>query len=88
MSNDPIVGKEIAGHSEATEILSVRIPSDESLTIKSAVITVKYYVHVTLDIPHSLDLHLNLPIVVTSTKLIDEMRHQLDGFPRLEGQTE
>ena len=71
MSNEPICGTEIAPHTEVNELLTVPIPVDESLTIKSSVITVKYFVHVTLDIPHSFDLHINLPVVLTSKKLID-----------------
>src|SRR5699024_8598323 len=62
MPDEPIVGKEIEPHSYTEEMIDVKIPSDESLTIKSTVITVKYYVHVTLDIPHSFDLHINLPV--------------------------
>ena len=77
LSNDPIIGTEIEPHSEAVEVLHVKIPSDESLSIKSSVITVKYFVHVTLDIPHSFDLHINLPIVLTSSGIIEELRTQL-----------
>ena len=49
MSEEPIVGKEVQAHTNVEELLDVKIPSDESLTIKSSVITVKYFVHVTLD---------------------------------------
>ena len=76
MSDEPIVGREIEPHSYMEEMIGVKIPSDESLTIKSTVITVKYYVHVTLDIPHSLDLHVILPVVVTSRKVIDELNRK------------
>lgn len=74
LNNDPIQGTEIESHSEAVEVLNIKIPSDESLTIKSSVITVKYFIHVTLDIPHSFDLHINLPIVITSARVIEENR--------------
>ena len=76
LSNDPINGTEIEPHSEAVEVLHVKVPSDESLTIKSSVITVKYFVHVTLDIPHSFDLHINLPVVLTSARVIESLRNQ------------
>lgn len=66
-----VSGAEIAPHSSVEELLDVKVPWDESLTIKSSVITVKYFVHVTLDIPHSFDLHVNLPIVVTSGTVLD-----------------
>ena len=76
LNNDPTVGTEINPHSDADEILHVHVPSDESLTIKSSVITVKYFVHVTLDIPHSFDLHINLPVVITSARVVEMIREQ------------
>ena len=76
LNNDPIVGTEIEAHSDAVEVLNIKVPSDESLTIKSSVITVKYFIHVTLDIPHSFDLHINLPIVITSARVIEENRER------------
>jgi len=78
LSNDPIQGTEIEPHSEAVEVLHVKVPADESLTIKSSVITVKYFVHFTLDIPHSFDLHINLPIILTSSRVIEDLRNQAD----------
>lgn len=74
LSNDPILGSEIQSHAEAVEVLHVKVPSDESLTIKSSVITVKYFIHVTLDIPHSFDLHINLPVVITSARVLGPLR--------------
>ncbi|KAJ6223306.1 hypothetical protein RDWZM_001851 [Blomia tropicalis] len=76
LNNDPTVGTEINPNSDADEILHVHVPSDESLTIKSSVITVKYFVHVTLDIPHSFDLHINLPVVITSARVVEMIREQ------------
>lgn len=83
LNKEPVVGAEVQPHSNVDEVLSIKIPSDESLTIKSQVITVKYFVHITLDIPHSFDLHINLPVVLTSSKVMEDLRHQLDGLPRL-----
>jgi hypothetical protein len=60
------LGQSIEGESEAAQQVSILIPADESLSIKSSLITVKYFIHITLDIPHSLDLHINLPVVLTS----------------------
>ena len=76
MSEDPVVGEEIEPHTQVEELLEVKIPGDESLTIKSSVITVKYFVHVTLAIPHSFDLHVNLPVVLTARKVIDDLREK------------
>src|SRR5699024_4752950 len=71
MSEEPIVSKEIEPHTSVEELLKWKINSKDPLSIKSSIITVKYYVHVTLAIPHSFDLHINLPVVVTSRKVID-----------------
>ncbi|KAH9399053.1 hypothetical protein TYRP_018440 [Tyrophagus putrescentiae] len=40
--------------------------------MKSNIITVKYFVHVTLDIPQNKDLHINLQFVVTNKAAILE----------------
>lgn len=78
LSDDPVTGTEVGAHAKADEVLHVKVPADESLTIKSSVITVKYFVHVTLDIPHSVDLHINLPVVLTSSAVLEELRNK-DG---------
>lgn len=76
LTEEPVVGPEIEPHKEEEALLVVKIPSDEALSIKSSVITVKYFVHVTLGIPHSFDLHVNLPIVVTSRRVIEDLREK------------
>lgn len=84
LNDEPVVGQLVESGKESTQILSLKVPKDESLTIKSSVITVKYFLHVTLDIPHSLDLHLNLPIILSSTKVIQELAHkQDDSLPKI-----
>jgi len=70
-----VEGTEIAAHSQGDEVLDVTIPPNEALSIKSSVITVKYFIRVDLDIPHSFDLHLNLPIVLTSKRTIEQHRN-------------
>ncbi|CAG2163523.1 unnamed protein product [Oppiella nova] len=63
---EPILGSIIsAGHKEE-EVLRLTIPDNSVLSMKSSIITVKYFIHVTLDIPYTIDLHLNLPIVITN----------------------
>jgi len=74
MSQEPITGAEIEPHNQSEERLKVAIPTNEALSIKSSVITVKYFVHVTLDIPHSFDLHVNLPVVLTAKAVIDKQQ--------------
>ena len=63
---DPIVGKKVDKNTNFTETLFIPTPKEMSLTIKSALISVKYCVHVTLDIPHAFDIHVNIPLVITN----------------------
>ena len=63
---EAVVGKLVAPDTDQTETLHISIPEDVSLTIKSGIVNVKYFIHVTLDIPHAIDIHVNLPIVVTN----------------------
>ena len=63
---DTIIGKKADKNKASTETLLIPTPKEISLTIKSALISVKYFVHVTLDIPHSFDINVNVPVVITS----------------------
>ncbi len=71
---DPSIGTTVEAGVTSEDVISVFIPEDVPLSIKCPIITVKYFIHVTLDIPHAIDLHLNLPIVITN-------RHALNSFP-------
>ncbi|CAG2100440.1 unnamed protein product [Medioppia subpectinata] len=64
--SEPILGSNISAGHKVEEILEMRIPDNSVLSMKSSIITVKYFIHVTLDIPYTIDLHLNLPIVITN----------------------
>jgi len=66
-----IIGNKMASNANNTDIIHVPIPKSASLSIKTDVISVKYVVHVTLDIPHAVDLHINLPIIVTTQSALD-----------------
>jgi len=63
---EPITGSIVNPEHKEEEIISIIIPEDVPLSMKTHIITVKYFVHVTLDIPHTVDLHINLPIVITN----------------------
>jgi len=71
---EPILGKEIPPLTEEHQAISVPIPNGEALTIKSHVISVKYFVRIELDIPHSFDLQLTLPIVLTSPRVLEQLQ--------------
>ncbi|CAG2170891.1 unnamed protein product [Oppiella nova] len=66
-----IIGKKMASNANNTDIIHIPIPKSASLSIKSDVISVKYVVHVTLDIPHAVDLSIDLPIIVTTQSALD-----------------
>jgi len=72
-NESPVSGTEVAPKSKAQEVLSLAIANDESLSIRSDLITVKYFVNVTLDIPAAFNLHINLPIVITAKRVLDQL---------------
>ncbi|KAI2803818.1 hypothetical protein RDWZM_001853 [Blomia tropicalis] len=69
---EAVDGDEVPAHSlvEDGSIL-VKIPVNIPLSIKSDLITLKYFVHVTLDIPLATDIHVNLPVIVTSRAALE-----------------
>lgn len=71
---DPINGSEVDPTEVIEDIIEIPIPTRAQLTMKSTIITIKYFVHVTLDIPHNIDLHINLPIVITNKSSMLEAR--------------
>lgn len=75
---EPVVtGKQVAAHSLGVEeVLSLTVPTDENLTIKTPQISVKYFVEIELAIPHSPDLRLNLPIVITSKEFLQAAKEK------------
>jgi len=64
--NEAIVGKTVHKKTNLTEILFIPLPEDLSRSIKSGIISIKSFIHVTLDIPHAIDIHVNLPIVIAN----------------------
>jgi hypothetical protein len=71
---EPSLGKTFEAEVTADNMISLFIPENIPLSIKSTLITVKYFIRVILDIPNSMDLQLNLPIVITN-------RHALNNIP-------
>lgn len=64
---EAVEGDEVAEHTIVEDgFIVVQIPVNIPLSIKSDLITLKYFVHVTLDIPMATDIHINLPVIVTS----------------------
>lgn len=69
---EAIVGQKVDKHSNGKEVLAITIPHDIPLTIKTELISIKYHIHVTLDIPHAFDIHANVPIVVTTRQALGQ----------------
>ena len=67
-----VEGKEVAPDSQYTETLFLPIPKNASLTIKSPIISIKYFIHVTLEIPHAIDVHVNVPLVVVTESALKD----------------
>ena len=63
---DPSIGRPVNAGYKKEDVLQLTIPESAALTMKNQVISVKYFIHVTLDIPYTIDLHLDLPIVITN----------------------
>ena len=63
---ESIVGKTVHRNSNLTETLLIPLPEYLSLSIKSGIIRIVYFIHVFLDIPNAIDLHVNVPIVIVN----------------------
>ncbi|CAG2174518.1 unnamed protein product [Oppiella nova] len=68
---DALVGQVIKGSATGMESFVLGIPQGLPLSFKSSLITVKYFAHLTLDIPYAIDLHINLPIVITTKEALN-----------------
>ncbi len=69
---EAIVGKTVHKKTNLTETIFIPLPEELSLSIKCGLISIKYFIHVTLDIPHAIDLHINLPIVVVNKSALTQ----------------
>jgi hypothetical protein len=82
---DAVQGEPVVKGRPGIQQLMLLLPEQCPLTIKNELMVVKYFVHVTLDIPLELDLHINLPIIVTTRRALDETRvAPLSAHPSLE----
>jgi len=71
LSKKFVIGAEVATTlTKVKDLIGVILPIGELLSIKNDLITVKYFLCLALDIPHSSDLGINLPIVLTPTKVL------------------
>ncbi|XP_054157139.1 arrestin domain-containing protein 3-like [Oppia nitens] len=68
---DPFQGTEVEPGETIDSVINIPIPDDLPMSLKCPNITIKYFIHCTLDIPHTIDLHLNLPIILTNNQMLD-----------------
>ena len=59
-------GDKVDSDERRMSAILMTVPEGIPLSLKSDNIDVKYLVHVTLDIPHAFNLHINLPIIITN----------------------
>jgi hypothetical protein len=64
--SDSIFGKEVESTTDFSETLLVPIPEDASLTIECQLMIIKYFIHVTLDIPNAREIDVKVPFVMVS----------------------
>ena len=69
---EAIVGKTVHNKTNFTETLLIPLPENLSLSIKSGIISVKYFIDVSLYIPHAFDLHVNVPIVIVNRSALTQ----------------
>ena len=72
LTENVLIGTEVDPQTKGEQIVKVQIPPEIPLTIKSTILSIKYFIHVTLAIVHSFDLHVNVPIILTSKEAINE----------------
>lgn len=71
---DQLEGAVVQKGKDHMETLHVPIPEDAPLTMKTTIIVIKYFVHITLDIPREFDVHINLPVAITTQKALIDSR--------------
>lgn len=71
---EAVKGKPVVKGKPGLDQILLKIPDCAPLTIKNELMVVKYFVHITLDIPMELDLHINLPIIITTKRALEETR--------------
>ncbi|CAG2174889.1 unnamed protein product [Oppiella nova] len=57
-----------------THIFHVEIPIDIPISVDCPILTVSYDLHLTVDIPSAIDLHLDLPIMITTKNVVNQYK--------------
>jgi sporulation-control protein spo0M len=71
---EQIEGAVVQKAKDHMETLLVPVPDDTPLTMKTTIIVIKYFVHITLDIPRQFDAHINLPVAITTKRALADSR--------------
>ena len=70
---EEISGSTVLKGRDTRETIQLTIPDACIVSFKTPIIMVSYFIHLTLHITKSVDLHLNLPIIITTKKLLLEL---------------
>ena len=73
----PELGHTVGQQTCDTQSVFVAIPTTASLSIRSWIVSVKYMIHVTLDIPYAHDLHVDLPVIVVNKEALVELERPI-----------
>ncbi|KAJ6223307.1 hypothetical protein RDWZM_001852 [Blomia tropicalis] len=65
---DPCMAEQLESGQNGTQTVTIPVPTTCSISLKSPLITVRYFVHISMDIPQSIDLTINLPFIVTTER--------------------
>ena len=69
LSDEPYTVPVVPPQHSITQIIQVPLSPNLVVSLYSALITVKYFVHISIDIPqHIVELNMNLPFVVTTER--------------------
>ncbi|CAG2174531.1 unnamed protein product [Oppiella nova] len=69
-----------------TQTYIVPIPADVAISGDCPILMVTYDLHLTADIPSARDLHVNIPVIITTLNIVNQVSQcLLDGLDELEG---
>ncbi|CAG2168966.1 unnamed protein product [Oppiella nova] len=60
--------------SSSTQTFQVPIPIGIAISVNSPILEVSYDLHLTVDIPSAIDLHLDLPIMITTKNVVNQYK--------------
>lgn len=68
LTSEPFTELPVPPNQSATQIIKVPLATNLVVSLRSGLISVDYACHLSLDIPHAMDLNIHLPFVVTTRR--------------------